>query len=113
MLQKKLHRIKFPTKTQWKYISIDPRMRIREKWWTTGSCVKIVGEIGKSSCEHEKEQKFKQTPYPLSREHLLCSLKKPTGDDSQRTVCEHDVLQVCMQLYLLLAQGKQKCMRIN
>ncbi len=53
---------------------------------TTGSCVKIVGDIGKSYCEHGREQKFGQTSYTLSCEHPLCSFKKTTGDDSQRTV---------------------------
>ncbi len=49
-------------------------------------CVKIVGEIGKFSCERGKEQKFRPTLYPLSCEHALCLSKKPTGDGSQRTV---------------------------
>ncbi len=55
---------------------------------TTGSCMKIVAELEKSSCEHGKEQKFRQTPYPLSRRNPLCSLKKSTGDGSQQTVCK-------------------------
>ncbi len=48
-----------------------------------GSYRIIVGEIGKSSCEHGKEQKFRRTWYPLSCKHTLCSLKKQTGDGSQ------------------------------
>ncbi len=42
---------------------------------TTGSCVKIVGEIGKSSWEHGREENFRRTLYPLSRKHPLCSSK--------------------------------------
>ncbi len=42
---------------------------------TTGSCVKIVGDIGKSFCEHGREQKFRRTLYPLCREHPLCLSK--------------------------------------
>ncbi len=57
----------------------------------TGSRVKIVGEIGKSSYEHEREQKFRQTSYPLSREHPLHSSKKPTEDGSQQTIHEQFV----------------------
>ncbi len=53
---------------------------------TTSSCMNFVSEIGKSSCEHRREQKFRQTPYPLSHKHPLCLLKKKTGDGSQRTV---------------------------
>ncbi len=56
---------------------------------TTGSCVKIIGEVGKSSCKHGREQKFRRTPYPRSCEHCFCLSKKPTGDGSQRTVCEY------------------------
>ncbi len=51
-----------------------------------GSYMKIVGEIGKSSCEHGREQKFRRAWYPLSHEHPLCLSKKPTGDGSQSTV---------------------------
>ncbi len=36
----------------------------------------------------KREQIFRQTRYPLSREHPLCSSKKPTGDGLQQTVCE-------------------------
>ncbi len=48
-------------------------------------------EIGKSSCEHGREQKFRQTRrtwYPLSYEHPLCLSKKLTGDGLQQTVRE-------------------------
>ncbi len=45
-------------------------------------------DIEKSSCESGREQKFRRTPYPLSCEQPLCSLKKPTGDGSRQTVCE-------------------------
>ncbi len=53
---------------------------------TTGSYVKIVGEIRKSSCENGREQKFRRTSYPLSHKHPLCSSKKLTGDGSQQIV---------------------------
>ncbi len=60
----------------------------RVKWRTncTGGYMKIIGKIGKSSREHGREQKFRQTRYSLSREHPLYSSKKPPGDGSQRTV---------------------------
>ncbi len=76
-----------------KYIFSTNFRRNRGKWRTNcaDSYVKIVGEIGESPQEHGKEQKFRQTRYPLSREHLLCSLKKPTGVGSQRTVREQNV----------------------
>ncbi len=51
-----------------------------------GSYVKIVGKIEKFSRELGREQKFRRTWYSLSRKHPLCSLKKPTGNGSQRTV---------------------------
>ncbi len=50
--------------------------------------VKIIGEIGKSSHEHGREQKFRQTWYPLSCQHPLCLSKKATRDGSQGTVGE-------------------------
>ncbi len=53
---------------------------------TASSCVKIVGDIGKSSCEYGREQKFRQTPDQLSREHPLCLSKKWTGDGTWRTI---------------------------
>ncbi len=59
---------------------------------TTGSCVKIVGEIGKSSSKHGREQKFRRTPHPLSCKHPLCSSKKIDwrwfATNWSQTVCE-------------------------
>ncbi len=47
----------------------------RENDELTVSDMKIVGEIGKSSRENGREQKFRRTGYPVSREHPLCLLK--------------------------------------
>ncbi len=60
--------------------------KMTNQLWTTSSYAKIVGTIGKSFREHGREQKFRQTPYPLSRKRPLFSSKKPTGDGSQWTV---------------------------
>ncbi len=38
----------------------------------TGSCVKIVGDMGKSFCEHGRKQIFRRILYLLSCEHPLC-----------------------------------------
>ncbi len=64
--------------------------RTTGKWRTNcaGSYVKIVGETGKSFCGYGREQKFRRIRYPLSHEHPLGLIKKPTGDGLQRTVCE-------------------------
>ncbi len=53
---------------------------------TIVSFVKIVGEIGKSSCKHGREQKIGLTQYPLSREQPLWLSQKPTGDGLPGTV---------------------------
>ncbi len=48
--------------------------------------MKIVNEIKKFSHRHVKDQKFRQTWYPLSCKHPLCTSKKLMGDGSQWTV---------------------------
>ncbi len=55
---------------------------------TTGSSVKIVGEIGKSFCEHGREQKFRRTVYPLNYEHFLCSSKNWLETVCKQTFCK-------------------------
>ncbi len=74
----------------WKIYFSTNFLRTRGNWWTNwaSSYVKIISKIRKSFREHQREQKFRQTWYPLSCEHPLCPLKKLTGDDSQQTVHE-------------------------
>ncbi len=79
--------------------------------------MKIVDDIGKSSCEHGREQKFRRILYPLSHEHPLCSSKELIGDGLQRTVCEQFTNPVlitqtsslrmkCSQVYTQLYGGR-------
>ncbi len=55
---------------------------------TTGSCVKIVCKIEKSSCKYGREQKFRRAPTHWAANIPCVCRKKPTEDGSQRTVCK-------------------------
>ncbi len=75
----------------WKiYFSMNFR-RTSGKWRINcaGSYVKNVGEIGKSSHKHGREQKFRQTLYHWAANILCVHRKKLTGDGSQWTVHKH------------------------
>ncbi len=80
---------------------------------TTGSCMKIICDIGKSSCKHGRKQKFRQIPYPLSRKHPLCLSKKNDWDGLQWTVCEQFANPVLTTLTSCLRTGSQVYTQLN